>query len=81
MAKTIAFLISTLNEAGEPPARPLAAYAIEAERDRIWDERKNDSRIVRYEVIVDLDEIREQIQKKLSPIELLALGFKQRLEN
>ncbi len=38
MAKTIAFLISTLNEAGEPPARPLAAYAREAERDFVWDE-------------------------------------------
>ena len=80
MAKTIAFLISTLNEAGDPPARPLAAYAREAERDLIWDERKNknDSRIVRSEVIVDLDEIREQALKKLSPIELLAFGFEQR---
>ena len=80
MAKTIAFLISTLNEAGDPPARPLAAYARETERDFIWEYRKNknDSRIIRDEVIVDLDEIREQTLKKLSPIELLALGFEQR---
>ena len=80
MAKTIAFLISSTNEVGDPPARPLTAYALEAERDIAWEGRrnKNDSRIVRDEVIVDLDEIREQIQKKLSPIELLALGFKQR---
>ena len=80
MAKTIAFLISTLNEEGNPPARPLAAYARETERDFVWEYRKNknDSRILRDEVIVDLDEIREQTLKKLSPIELLALGFEQR---
>ena len=80
MAKTIAFLISTTNEVGDPPARPLAAYAREAERDIAWEGRKNknDSRIVRDEVIVDLDEVREQTLKKLSPVELLALGFEQR---
>ncbi len=80
MAKTIAFLISTTNEVGDPPARHLAAYAREAERDFVWEDRrnKNDSRILREEVIVDLDKIQEQTLKKLSPIELLALGFKQR---